>query len=92
MFLSVSEGFPTYSFRYHKIRKAFSKFYRRHLDLTSKYNNELKTLRLKGLSGPECYGDLVYKFRKRIGKKDFSCHFKNIIVNYEKIGYKREVL
>ena len=47
-------------YRYHKIRKAFSKFYRRHFDIVSKYNVELKTLLLQGLSEPEFYGDLVY--------------------------------
>ena len=51
-----------HGYRYHKLRKAFSKFYRRHLDLVSK-NAGLKTL-LQGLSEPEFYGDLVYKFRK----------------------------
>ena len=30
-------------YRYHKIRKAFSKFYRRHFDVVSKYNVGLKT-------------------------------------------------
>ena len=29
-------------YRYHKLRKAFSKFYRRHFDLVSKYNIGLK--------------------------------------------------
>ena len=33
-------------YRYHKIRKAFSKFYRRHFDIVSKYNVGLKTLLL----------------------------------------------
>ena len=51
-------------YRYHKIRKAFSKFYRLHFDIVSKYNVGLKTLHLHGLSEPEFYGDLVYKFRK----------------------------
>ena len=63
-------------YRYHKIRKAFSKFYRRHFDIVSKYNVGLKTLLLEGLSEPEFYGDLVYKFRKIIGKNDFPYHFK----------------
>ena len=54
-------------YRYHKIRKAFSKFYRRYFDIVSKYNVGLKTLLLQGLSKPEFYGDLVYKFRKIIG-------------------------
>ena len=37
----------------------------------SKYNIGLKTLLLKGLSEPEFYGDLVYKFKKIIGTNDF---------------------
>ena len=49
-------------YRYHKLRKAFSKFYRRHFDLVFKYNVGLKTLLLQSLS--KFYGDLVYKFRK----------------------------
>ena len=53
----------------------------------SKYNIGLKTLLLQGLSEPEFYGDLVYKFRKIIGKNDFPYHFKKIIVRYKKIGY-----
>ena len=40
-------------YRYHKHRKAFSKFYRRHFDIVSKYNVGLKTLLLQGLSEPE---------------------------------------
>ena len=70
-------------YRYHKLRKAFSKFYRRHFDIVSKYKVELKTL-LQGFSEPEFYRDLVYKFRKIIGKSDFPYHFKKIIVRYKK--------
>ena len=51
--------------RYHKLRKAFSKFYRRHFELVSKYDVGLKTLLLQGMSEPEYYGDLRYKFRKK---------------------------
>ena len=51
-------------YRYHKLRKTFSKFYRRHYELVSKFNVELKTLLHQGLSEPEFYGDLVYKFQK----------------------------
>ena len=54
---------------YHTLRKAFSKFYRRHFDIVSKFNVELKTLLLQGLSEPEFYGDLVYRFRKIIISK-----------------------
>ena len=58
----------------------------------SKYNVGLKTLLLQGLSEPEFYGDLVYKFRKIIGKDDFPYHFKKIIYRYKKIGYNIDVL
>ena len=47
----------------------------------SKYNVGIKTL-LQGLSETEFYGDLVYKFRKIIGKYDFPYHLKKIIVRY----------
>ena len=43
-------------YRYHKIRKAFPKFNRRHFDIVSKYNVGLKTLLLQGLSETEFYG------------------------------------
>ena len=79
-------------YRYHKLRKAFSKFYRRHFELVSKYNVGLKTLLLKDLSEPEFYSDLVCKFRKIIGKYDFPYHFKRIIVCNKKIGYNIDVL
>ena len=55
-----------------KFRKTFSKFYRRHYELISKYNVGLKTLLGEGLSEPEFYGDLVYKFKKLKGRNDFS--------------------
>ena len=54
-------------YRYHKLRKTFSKFYHIHYELISKYNVGLKTLLREGLSEPEFYGDLVYKFKKLIG-------------------------
>ena len=36
-------------YRYHKIRKAFSKFYHRHSELIVKYNIRLKTLLQQGI-------------------------------------------
>ena len=48
--------------RYHKLRKACPKFYRRQFDLVSKFNIGLKYLLEQGLSETEFYGDLVYKF------------------------------
>ena len=70
--------------RCHKLRGTFSKFYRRHYELVSKFNVGLKALLHQGLSGPEFYGDLVYKFKKIIGRADFSDRFRKIIVRYKR--------
>ena len=79
-------------YRYHKLQKTFSKFYRRHYELISKYNVGLKTLLSEGLSEPEFYGDLVYKFKKLIGSNDFSFQFRKIITRYKRIGYNLNVM
>ena len=39
--------------------------------MISKFNGWLKTLLRKVLLEPEFYGDLVYKFKKLIGRNDF---------------------
>ena len=71
-------------YRYHKLRKTFSKFYRRHYELVSKFNVGLKTLLHQGLSEPEFYGDLVYKFKKIVGRADFSDQFRKNIFRYKR--------
>ena len=48
----------------HKLPNTFSKFYRRHYELISKFNVGLKTLLREGLSESEFYGDLVYELKK----------------------------
>ena len=53
-------------YRYFKLRKAFSKFYRRHSALLEKYSVSLKTLLQQGISEPEFYGDLVHRFCRKI--------------------------
>ena len=67
-------------YRYHKLRKAFSRFYRRHYELISKFNVGLKSLLHQGLSEPEFYGDLVCKFKKIKGMTDFSDQFRKNIM------------
>ena len=57
-----------------------------------KYNVRLKTLLSEGLSEPEFYGDLAYKFKKLIGSKDFSFQFRKIITRYRRIGYNLNVM
>ena len=69
-------------YRYHKIRKAFSKFYHRHSELIVKYNIGLKILLQQDISEPIFYGDLVYKFKRIVGKPNFSDQFKKIVKRY----------
>ena len=79
-------------YRYHKLRKTFSKFYRRYYDLISKFQVGLKSLLRQGLSEPDFYGDLVYKLKKIVGSNNFSVQFIKIISHYKKIGYNINVL
>ena len=44
-----------------------------------------------GLSEPEFYGDL-YKFKKIVGRVDFSNQFRKIIVRYKRIGYNINIM
>ena len=79
-------------YRYHKLRKTFSKFYRQYYDLISKFQVGLKSLLHQGLSEPDFYGDLVYKLKKIVGSNNFSAQFIKIISHYKKIGYNINVL
>ena len=79
-------------YRYHKLRKTFSKFYRRHYELISKFNIGLKYFLHQGLSEFEFYGDLVYKFKQKLGRTDFSDQFRKIIVRHKRIGYNLNVM
>ena len=74
------------------LRETFSKFYRRHCGLVSKFNVGLKTLLHQGLSEPEFYGDLVYRFGGIVGGVDFCDQFRKIIVRYKRIGYNINIM
>ena len=80
-------------YRYQKPRKTFSKFYRRHYELVSKFKVGLKSHLQQGLSEPEFYGDLVYNLIKTIvSRADFSDQFKKVIMRYKRIGYNINVM
>ena len=79
-------------YRYHKIRKAFSKFYHRHSELIVKHNIGFKTLLQQGISEPIFYGDLVYKFKRIVGKPNFSDQFKKIVKRYVRVGYNLYIM
>ena len=67
-------------YRYHKIRKAFSKFYHRHSELIVKYNIGLKTLLQQGIS------------ERIVGKPNFSDRFKKIVKRYIRVGYNLDIM
>ena len=78
-------------YRYHKIRKAFSKFYHRHSELIFfKYNIALKTFLQESISEPIFYGVLVFKFKRIVEKTNFSDQFKKIL-NVILLGYNATV-
>ena len=77
-------------YRYFKLRKAFSKFY--NILLLEKYSVSLKTLLQQGISEPEFYSDLVYRFRKIVGKSNFSEQFRKLIKRYKRTGYSLDIM
>ena len=79
-------------YRYHKLRQAFSKFYRRHFELIEKYHVSLKKLMQQGICNPEFYGDLLYKFKKIIGNPNFSNLFKRIVNLFKRAGYSLDIM
>ena len=79
-------------YRYIKLRKAFSKFYRRHFELIEKYHVSLKKLMQQGICNPEFYGDLVYKFKKINGNPNFSNLLKRTLNRFKRAGYSLDIM
>ena len=77
--------------RYHKLRKTFSKFYRRYYDLIPKFNIGLEFLQRQGLLEPVYNGDLVYKLKKSVGFNIFSAQFIKIISHNKKVGKRANI-
>ena len=77
---------------YRKLRKTFSKFYRRYYNLISKFQAGLKSLLRLGLLEPDFYGDFVYKLKKIVGSNIFLAQFIKITSHYKNIGYAINVL
>ena len=60
--------------------------------MISKFDVGLKSLLHQGLSEPEFYSDLVYKFKKIRGMIDFSDQLRKIIMRYKHIDYNLNVM
>ena len=79
-------------YRYHKLRKAFSKFYYRHIELIKKYHVSQKKIMQQGICNPEFYGELVYKFKKIIGNPNLSNLLKHIVNCFKRAGYSLDIM
>ena len=49
-------------------------------------------LKSEDISKPVLYCDLIYKFKRIVGKSNFSDQFKKIIKRYKKVGYHIDVM
>ena len=90
--LTITEKLLHQGYRFHKLRKSFSKFYYRNVTLLEKYNSNLKTLLRQGVAHPEFYGDVVYRLRKIVGHSQFSSLFVKIIKSFKKRNYNPTIL
>ena len=50
------------------------------------------TVLQRGISEPIFYGDLVYKFKRIVGKPNFSDQFKKIVKRYIRVGYNLDIM
>ena len=48
--------------------------------------------RQQGISEPVFYGDLVYKFKRIVGKPYLSDQFKKIVKRYIRVGYNLDIM
>ena len=55
-------------------------------------NIGLKTFLQQGITEPIFYGDLVYKFKRIVGKPNFSDQFKRIVKRYIRVGYNLDIM
>ena len=46
----------------------------------------------QGISEPIFYDDLVYKFKRIVGKPNFSDQFKNKVKRYIRVGYNLDIM
>ena len=62
------------------------------MKLVSKFNVGLKSLLHQGLLEAEFYGDIIYKFKKIMGRADFPDQFRKIMIRHKRIGYNLNVM
>jgi len=89
---NITSKLLTQGFRYHKLRRTFSKFFKRYSHYLSKYNTCLKDLLKSGISHPLFYGDFVYKLRKIKSSCNIFRAFPKIVSKFINRGYDCSIL
>ena len=79
-------------YRYHKLRKTFSKFYRRYYELISKFQVGLNLSCAKDCRNLNSMVTCCVNCVKIAGSNNFSAQFIKIIPHYKTIGYNINVL
>ena len=78
--LQITSKLLTQSYRYHKLRKAFGKFFRSYSELSSKFGAiSFQDYVSQGITHPVFYGDLAYKLRRVKGKANFISSVSKIV-------------
>ena len=83
----LTQNFIKQGYRYHELRKTFSKFYRR---CAIQYRNSKLDLNLACAN--DFQNHLVYKLKKVVGSNNFSAQYIKMISHYKKIGCNINVL
>ena len=79
-------------YRYHKLRKEISKFYRRHFELIEKYHVSLKTLCNKVFVIQNFMEIWYINLRKSLENPNFSNLFKRIVNRFQRAGYSFDIM
>jgi len=88
----ITQKLLSQGFRYHKLRRTFTKFFKRYDHVMHKYNTTLKDCLKDGISQPLFYGDAIYKIRKIITSAHFSVLFPKLIRRFCSRGYDPDIL
>lgn len=90
--LNITKRLLRQGYRFHRLRKTFSKFFHRSRPLLAKYDINLKTYLNLGVSQPKFYGDVLYKIKKILNSIHFYNIFQNIFNKFIKKGYRKDIL
>ena len=91
--LQIISKLLTLSYRYHKLRKTFGKFFRSYFELLSKFGDiSFQEYLSKGISHPVFYGDQAYKLRSVKDTPNFISSGSNIVKRLRRRQYDQVII